>query len=189
MIRPSFVALTFGTAVLLSACASDPVIVNYTAEQSDASDWYVIPDDAPESVAISDPELSRPPVTDLSVPVSSDSKSDLSVVKQVDSLGNSTLKLNRRPGTAWELIDSALNELDINIRDRNRDEYQFELLLGAEKRSLLSFLKPRDSLKIVLIPQAENTLVAVEGDGDEVPDASRIEDILGQLYDHFQAAS
>lgn len=176
------------TVMLLSACASDPVYVNYSAAQSSASDWYVIPDDAPAKVEISDPEVPRGNFRVSEPDAGAIETAELTVTRLVDSLGNSSLQMNRRPGTAWEVLEAALDELDIAISDRNRGEYQFQLRTGTQNTSLFSFFKSPEVLKIVLIPQGDNTLIAIEGENDEVPDSAEVDEIFGRLYEHFQNA-
>ncbi|EAR08248.1 hypothetical protein [Reinekea blandensis] len=174
------------SALWLAGCASDPVYVSYTHPENSDRDWYPIPADAPSQVEVSDPEVPR--VT-LSEPLDTDTQTEagaLSVVRRSDSLGNETLLMNRRPGTAWEVMNTALTALDLTVSDRNREEYRFEITLGEDRTGLFSFFQQAERLNIVLIPQGVETIVAIEGENDEVPESDAASDIIDRLLKHFQ---
>lgn len=181
------VSLSMTMAVLwLSSCASDPIYVNYSHPSEATGDWYPIPADANTRVEVSDPDvprvaLSEPPVVD-----EDDSVSALAIDRLIDSLGNETLLFNRRPGTVWELMDTALSSVELPVTDRNRDEYQFELTLGEGNRGLFSMFQSPERLNLILIPQDNDTIVAIEDENGEVPDPEEAGDILDKLLDYFQ---
>lgn len=173
--------------LLLAACSSNPVYVDYAAPETVHGDWYPIPQDAPTRVEVSTAELPRAQVeVEPEQTVNVDTL--LTVDRIQDSFGNVSLKVNRQPGAAWELISAALDSADIKVLDRNRDEYQFRLGLNFEKTNLFTLFKKREELKVVLIPQGTHSLVAVEGATDVVPDAEKVESILSRLQDSLESS-
>jgi hypothetical protein len=174
--------------LLVTACSSNPVFVEFDTSQSTSSDWYPIPSDAPTRVEVTNAEVPRVEAPVIEAQRTEDS-SVLRVTRLEDSFGNISLKLNRQPGTAWELIETALVAENIRITDKNRQEYVFELGRTEQVTGLASLFQRSENLKVVLIPQGAETLVAVEGSDDVVPDAKRVEDILTRLQDQLESVS
>jgi uncharacterized lipoprotein len=172
--------------VLLASCSSKPVLVAYQAPESDSGDWFPIPADAPSTVEVSVPTVPRIK-PNLDKTEATDSAEPLSVVRLQDSIGNVSLQINRQPGVAWEIVESAINTLEIDVFDKDREQYRFELAIENKAKGLFSFFKPSDGLFIVLVPQAENTVLVIEGQDDTVPDDSRVKRILDQFTDYFEA--
>jgi hypothetical protein len=170
----------------LIGCAADPVIVEYKAPQNSASDWFPIPADAPSEVVVSSPTVPRVSIAVQDDLVSNQSQ-PLVISKLTDSLGNVSLELNRQPGAAWELIESALDQLDIELFDKDREAYRFELAVEKRAKGLFSWIRPSDDLFIVLVPQGGQTVLMVEGEGDDVPDSDRVEDLISRLLKYFEA--
>jgi len=173
-------------ALVLVGCAGQPTYVGYNASEATASDWFPIPSDAPALVKIESPTVVRiQPV--IAQPSDAEIGAELQVDWLTDSVGNSTLLVNRQAGVAWEIVESAINQLDIVLFDKNRDEYRFELASGKPKKGLLALFKSKQGLNIVLIPQGNSTVIAVEGKDDVLPESSKIESILNDLANQLQA--
>jgi hypothetical protein len=173
------------SVISFAGCSSKLISVEYDPSQTTSTDWYPIPDDAPREVAYTefsvpqnDPFVAEPELVDES--------SALIVVELKDSLGNSSLRFNRTPALTWELLDSALNDLNVALEDKDRSEYRFELE-KIRKPGLYSRLMGlyEEQLSIVLIPQEKDTLVIIEGETDEVPSSPVAENLLQDLFAHF----
>jgi uncharacterized lipoprotein len=169
----------------LLGCSSKPVFVEYNAPSNSANDWFSIPADAPSQVEISSPSVPRVTVKVDESRASSESQ-PLSIVQLTDSLGNVSLEINRQPGAAWELVESALDQLDIALFDKDREAYRFELAVEKRPKGLFSWLKPSDDLFLVLVPQGGQTVVMIEGKDDDVPDSDRVEGLISQLLEYFE---
>ncbi|WP_320825683.1 hypothetical protein [Reinekea sp.] len=174
----------------LAACGGNTQVIHYQAPDSTVGDWYPIPADAPSSAVLAAPVIPR-----LVLPVSVDAPSEqdgtLLVSKMTDSLGSSSLRFNRETSTTWELVDIALTELGYTNLDKNRSKYRFVMTGKSQKSGLIAklFSAKKDELFLLLIPQGAETLVVVEGVGDEIPDLNQSESILTQLHAHFQNQS
>ncbi len=174
--------------ILLAGCSAKPVLVNYTAPVATPSDWYPIPADAPAQAELTSPEVPRIfPELETLATVATDQP--LTVDWVTDSLGNRSLLLNRPSGASWELLESAMDQLNIAIFDKNRDEYRFELATDKPKKGLFNLFKTSEELNVVLIPRGNSTVVAVEGKDDIAPEEKDVDRILNQLMNHFQANS
>jgi len=186
----SRILMVASLALILAACSSKPVIVQYKVPADASSDWYPIPEDAPSSVEVASPLVPKITAFIAEEDIKAGDR-ELEIVEFKDSIGNTSLRLNRNTGTAWELIGMALTELEYEIDDKDRDSYRFLLKSAVKKRGLFGFLfKSKDEqINIVLVPQAGDTVVVVEGEGDEIPDSKRVESILNALQDHFRSQS
>lgn len=173
-------------AVLLSACSSKPVYVEYSSTSTALADWYPIPTGAPSRVPLQPIELPR-----VAIAIEPDAQpavtTPLAVEQLEDSLGNITLRLNRPPAIAWELVDSALQELSIELVDKDRSEYIFELKAPKGRSGWQAFFAQRPELKLVLIPQLFDTLLAVEGADEIAIESALAEPLLDQLLQYFSA--
>lgn len=176
-----------GVAIFVG-CAQKPVTVEFNSALRSPSDLYPLPSDAPSQVVVqSKQQLSK---LDLQLEQPEQSNSARLVVEQLqDSVGNISLSINRSAGQSWELVDQALTEMGTRTIDRDRREYQF--VLGPEagqKRGLFSFLTPRRNLlTLVLVPQGQSTLVALEADDNQIPERSVVENLLLPLKDTLTA--
>lgn len=175
-------------ALFITACSSNPVFVEFDTSQSTDSDWYPIPSDAPVRVEVTNAVVPRVQAQ-LADAQQDEDDSALRITQLQDSFGNVSLKMNRQPGTAWELVETALSAENIRILDKNREEYVFELGRTKEVTGLAALFQKSENLKVVLIPQGAETLIAVEGTDDIVPDANRVEDILSRLQDQLESVS
>jgi len=171
----------------LVACGGNTQVIYYQAPDNAVGDWFPIPVDAPESALLEAPVIPRL-VSPVSIDPPSEQDRTLLVAKMTDSLGNSSLRFNRETSTAWELIDTALMELGYTNLDKDRSKYRFVMTDKSEKLGLLAklFSGKKDDLFLLLIPQGSQTLVVVEGEGDEIPDLNQSESILSKLHAHFQ---
>jgi len=174
------------SVLLLIGCSSKPVIVEYSAPKPTLSDWFPIPADAPAIVQLTDgvvpklnSQIEQPDITSVS--------SALEITQTTDSLGNISLQFNRQPGVTWELVESALADVNYKVIDKDRDNYKFQLSSAQKTQSLFAIIfgKSVDQLNVVLIPQGQVTLVVVEGPDDELPELDRIVDILTDIENHF----
>jgi len=174
----------------LSACGGNTQVIHYQAPDNAAGDWYPIPVDAPDSAILAAPVIPRL-VSTLSIDAPSEQDGTLLVAKMTDSLGNSSLRFNRETSTAWELVDTALTELGYTNLDKDRSKYRFVMTDKSQKPGFLAklFAGKKDELFLLLIPQGSETLVVVEGVGDEIPDLNQSESILSKLHAHFQNQS
>jgi uncharacterized lipoprotein len=171
--------------VSLLGCSSKPVFVEYKAPQNSESDWFSIPAEAPSEVEVTSPTVPRVTIAIEESQVSNESQ-PLSIVQLTDSLGNVSLEINRQPGAAWELVESALDQLDIALFDKDREAYRFELAVEKRPKGLFSWLKPSDDLFLVLVPQGGQTILMIEGKDDEVPDNDRVDGLISKLLEYFQ---
>ena len=166
--------------LMIVGCSSKPIYVGYSAPEPTSSDWFPIPSDAPALVTVESPVVSRIQPY-IEAPSADETASELTVEWLLDSVGNSTLLLNRQAGTAWELVEVAINRLEIRLYDKNRDEYRFELATGKPRKGLLALFRAKQNLNIVLIPRGNFTVIAVEGKDEVLPESSKIESILKDL--------
>lgn len=171
--------------LLIVGCASDPITVQYQAPETSQGDWFPIPTDAPSSVELVSPELPRAAIAPIEIS-EAETQDALSVEWLEDSLGNVSLKLNRQPGAAWELIESALEATNTELSDKNRDEYMFVLENPSASGGLFGFFAAAEPLKLVLIPQGRETIVAVEGADEVVVEREEAEETLSRLLQHFE---
>lgn len=88
--------------------------------------------------------------------------------------------------STWELLDAALQELEVALDDKDRSEYRFNLE-KIRKPGLYNRIMGiyEEQLSLVLIPQENDTLVIVEGEGDEVPSSPVAENLIDDLFAHF----
>ncbi|TCS40796.1 hypothetical protein [Reinekea marinisedimentorum] len=173
-------------ALPLFGCSSKPISVEYDPTQTSTTDWYPIPADAPSTVEYTEFTV---PQNEAFVGEANEvrERSALIVAELKDSLGNSSLRFNRTPSSTWELLDAALQELEVALDDKNRSEYRFELE-KIRKPGLYNRIMGiyEEQLSLVLIPQENDTLVIVEGEGDEVPSSPVAENLLQDLFAHFK---
>lgn len=175
------ISLIVTISLYFVSCASNGETITYQQPASTGQDWYPLPADAPAEVVFEKPEIVRIEPTLPSIP--DNNSGALSVIEQVDSLGYMSLKINRDPGVAWELVDTALREIDIEVSDRDRSEYKFEL----ESTERTGWFSERpEVLTLVLIPQDFDTLVVVEGEEDTLPDTDKSAEILTPIFRYFQ---
>lgn len=175
--------------LFLLGCSSKPVLVEYQQPENGSGDWFPIPADAPSVVEVQ--QLTVPQIQAFIQPANQNSlNATLRVTELVDSLGNPSLKINRQTGAAWEVVDSALTGLEWNVTDRDRRNYKFELDQNDVRRGLFSrwFGNKDGILNLVLIPQGNETLVVVEGEENELPDAELSDDILNTLFEYLDNA-
>ena len=171
----------------LAGCGGNTQIIQYQAPQESAGDWYPIPADAPSFAVLAAPVIPR-----LVQPIAASEPraqaGALLVSKLTDSLGNSSLRFNRETSTTWELVDTALSELGFTNLDKDRSKYRFVMQTNDQKQGPIAkiFANNEDELFLLLIPQGTDTLVVVEGVGDEIPDLTQSEAILSKLHAHFQ---
>jgi hypothetical protein len=171
----------------LAGCVGNTQIIQYQAPDTSTGDWYPIPADAPDSAILEAPVIPRLVApTALNEPVAE--AGSLLVSKMTDSLGNSSLRFNRETSTTWELVDTALSELGYDNLDKDRSQYRFVMPASDQKLGPIAkiFSSKKDELFLLLIPQGTETLVVVEGVGDEIPDLTQSEAILSKLHAHFQ---
>ncbi|MDO7673560.1 MAG: hypothetical protein MUQ43_03930 [Reinekea forsetii] len=184
-----FVRSTLLLLVWLSlvGCGGNTQIIQYQAPAESAGDWYPIPADAPDFAVLAAPVIPRL-VAPTAVNEPAALAGSLLVSKMTDSLGNSSLRFNRETSTTWELVDTALSELGFANLDKDRSKYRFVMPASDQKKGPIAkiFANKKDELFLLLIPQGTETLVVVEGVGDEIPDLSQSEAILSKLYAHFQ---
>ena len=171
----------------LVACGGNTQLIHYNAPDDAVSDWFPIPADAPESAILASPVVPRL-VSSVSLDAPSDQEGRLFVAKMTDSLGNSSLRFNREPSATWELVDGALAELGYSNLDKDRSKYRFVMTGNGKKLGPIAqlFAGKKDELFLLLVPQGIETLVVVEGVGDEIPDLNQSESILSKLHAHFQ---
>ena len=182
------VLLIVSLSLVLAGCAGKPVVVNYNAPEPSVNDWFPIPNDAPNFAQVGSPKVSR--ITPYIAPaIEADPNQALRVDWLLDSVGNATLLLNRQSGTAWELVETALADLNIELADKNRDEYRFELAQAKGAGGLLNVFRTKQKLNIILFPRGNSTVVAVEGKDEVLPEASVTESILQDIANQLQVKS
>lgn len=179
--------LWVSSIVLVMGCANKPVVVDYSAPVSAESDWYVIPADAPQQVEMTKTSIPRLSI-DLPTERDSENLNALIIVELKDSVGNSSLRFNRNSNSTWELIESALQDLNYTIADKDRGSYRFFVRTGPKRSWLYRLLsnKEEELIHVVLIPQLSDTFVVVEGDGDEVLTSDVADAIFSDLKQYFQ---
>ncbi len=172
-------------SLAVMGCASKTVLVDYKHDEAGQNDWYTIPSDAPSSVALNSPVVPKPAV-EVEDWQETSSSEPLAIEKLTDSIGNVTLRLNRSTGTSWELVSAALDANGIDVADRDRDQYRFELL--KERYGLVAlFSSVQESLSLVLVPDNEDTLLILEGKDDVTPDTDYASEVIETLYNYFHS--
>ncbi|MFT4674693.1 MAG: hypothetical protein ACI9K8_000419 [Reinekea sp.] len=171
----------------LAGCGGNTQIIQYQAPDKTAGDWYPIPTDAPDFAVLQAPVIPRL-VAPMGLNEPAAQEGSLLVSKMTDSLGNSSLRFNRETSTTWELVDTALTELGFANLDKDRSKYRFVMQAKDQGLGPIAkiFSSKKDELFLLLIPQGTETLIVIEGTGDEIPDLTESEAILSKLHSHFQ---
>ena len=175
--------VTVFTVLAVVGCSSKPVMVDYTNEDGSANDWYVIPGDAPATVALKEPEVPKATVEVEQWEVKTASE-PLAIERLKDSIGNISLRLNRSTGASWELVSTALDAEGIEVSDRDRDQYRFDLI--KERYGFMGLFKgDQKALSLVLVPDNDKTLLVLEGKDDVTPDSDYAAEVVDSLYNYF----
>ncbi|MEJ2043864.1 MAG: hypothetical protein P8X74_09830 [Reinekea sp.] len=173
--------------VVLLGCSSKQVMVAYNADPQGSTDWFVIPDDAPSTVALQEPEVPRANI-EVEQWQNRSASEPLSVERLTDSIGNVSLRLNRSTGASWELVSAALEAEEIAVDDRDRDQYRFDLI--KERYGLSALFKgAQEALSLVLVPDNDKTLIVLEGTDDVTPDSDYAKEVLESLHHYFESSS
>lgn len=168
---------------LFVSCSTNKAMVSHDISRTSPSDVYQIPADAPVQVAVQ--ALTVPRISPFIQPLTTRQlNSELEITQQTDSLGLPNLRINRPTRVSWEIVESAIGELEWNIVDRDRRNYTIELDQREIARSTLArwFGKGVGLVDLVLIPQGDETLVVLEARDDSVPDVNTSEQVLTMLY-------
>lgn len=173
--------------LVLFGCSSKQVMVTYTPDAQSSTDWFVIPDDAPSSVALKEPKVPRANI-EVEQWQNRSASEPLTVERLTDSIGNVSLRLNRSTGASWELVSAALDAEEIAVDDRDRDQYRFELL--KERYGLFALFKgAQEALSLVLVPDNDKTLIVLEGTDDVTPDSDYSKEVIESLHHYFESNS
>ncbi len=177
---------TLLVALVLSGCASKSVFVTYNAPQEAAADWFPIPSDAPGSVEVAEIDVPRLESV-ITENVANAPVTALTVIEMENSLGYSSLRLNRTPALSWEITETALKNIGYKVIDLDRENYRFVLGSTSTNETLWTalFSPKKDFLNIDIVPQGLESLVLVEGDGNSLPDAGQAESIIRELKGYF----